>query len=696
MIADLRHRTGERIQDRYEIEGELGAGAFGTVYRCRDTELETLVAIKELHVLDDPNLPGDGRALALAQFRREAIHLSHLRHPHIVSGHYQPHGGTWLICPVCGLSFRGAPTCPDHNAPPIVVRQRHYLVMEYIDGPDLETAASRSGGVLPIEATCEYLRQIAEALKMIHARGWVHRDIKPENIRLRRQTNDAVLLDFGIATESGEAGEFSTRAQRHTQGGGTLGYAPDTPNERRFPDARSDIHALGMTMYRLLSGSDPLEPDDLSAMRRARPSDFNRNISAPLDDLILRCINRDPNVRPQSAAEFLVDLNAIAKGPEKAATTTLQSTLSSPSTALAAPFSWDSGESSGNLTQLVKSCDKYPREAVEYLFNGDFGVWLEGNGRADIARRAGEIRREYASQRAQGLEAFIQFSGVLPPPQLRVTPEAIDFGIVQMGTARSLNLHVENSGRGHLFGRLKSRYSHLEFPPAFDGNAVDLPFAVNASGLMRGEYEGDITIDSSGGEVRVPFRFTLHRKRSPIPFFSVVLWSLLGMLSGLMLRTLPFAHEASGRGHDWLSSSFDFGAFDQRWAVSILFGFAMWASLMLLIVGEATRKKSCGIFLSGTLAAGSLAIVALTAAPQIIVAGDEALRPLTHDLVQSWAGGGWMSCGAIAGAIYGTLRRSRDVFTTRLWQIAAGWAVSMMILLMIILSIVASGLPPVE
>src|SRR4028119_171574 len=130
MTAYLRHLSGELIQDRYEIISVLGSGAFGTVYKCCDLELNTLVAIKELHVLPSTDGSSSEREEALAQFRREAFNLSNLRHPHIMSGHYQPHSGTWLVCPVCGYAFRGSPTCPEHGAAAIGGRQPPQLVVE--------------------------------------------------------------------------------------------------------------------------------------------------------------------------------------------------------------------------------------------------------------------------------------------------------------------------------------------------------------------------------------------------------------------------------------------------------------------------------------------------------------------------------------------------------------------------------------
>src|SRR5690606_20424575 len=113
-------------------------------------------------------------------------------------------------------------------------------------------------------------------------------------------------------------GEFTTRAIRHTQGGGTLGYAPDSPAERRNPDARSDIHALGMTLYRLVSGRDPQEFDELAQMRRFPPSTFNRAISPALDELIQASIDSDPARRPQNAAEFARELDELEKPEPRA------------------------------------------------------------------------------------------------------------------------------------------------------------------------------------------------------------------------------------------------------------------------------------------------------------------------------------------------------------------------------------------
>jgi serine/threonine protein kinase len=677
MIAALQHRAGELIQERYEVLGVLGSGAFGTVYQCRDLELNALVAIKELHVLDEPRTVGNERTLALDQFRSEALHLSNLRHPNIVSGHYQPHNGTWLICPVCGFAFKGTPACPVHNAEPIVLKQRNYLVMEYLDGPNLSQAAERAGGVLSIELALRYIRQTAEALKMIHARGWVHRDVKPENIRVRAATDEAVLLDFGIATESGAAGDFSTRAQRHTHGGGTLGYAPDSTTERRHPDARSDVHALGMTLYRMVSGRDPLESDELAELRKFAPRYFNTKITPALEDLILRAINADASRRPADGGAFLCELDALDGTKTQAQLDTLaahpQSTPSLP-VPLNKELEFRSGERASTLRELATLCDHHPEEARELLFDGHLEKWLLENNRGILARRAREIREKY-TRRARGLEAFLQATGEVAPPQLRADAGLLDFGEIEAGQTKTRHLNLRNPGRGHLFGVLRASHHSLHVPGEFDGNNVSIPVTLDARRLQRGAYSGSLIVDSSSGELTIPFRAQIT-KTTDAALSTVVFWSCIGMLGAFALRTLPLASQSSTPGWTWLSWQQN----PHSWPAAPLFGLVFLGVLAPFIAGESLRRKSCSFALSVGLFTLFMSLLCGVLGLEILIGGDGVLRPVMEPLARNWAAGAWMFAGGVLGAAYGTLRRWSDIFSPRLVQILFGWLAAMAIL----------------
>lgn len=671
MIATLSHRVGETIQDRYEIEKELGSGAFGTVYKCRDLELNIVVAIKELHVLDDPSRAGDERERALEMFRREAIHLSQLHHPHIVSGHYQPHAGVWLICPVCGIAFKGAPTCPEHHARPIILRQRNYLVMEYLDGPDLARAAENEGGVLPIPLALRLIRQTAEALKQVHGRGWVHRDIKPENIRLRTALDEAVLLDFGIATESGAAGDFTTRAVRHTQGGGTLGYAPDSPSERRNPDARSDIHALGMTLYQIVSGRDPQEPEQLAKMRSGLPSAFNRAVIPALDELIRTSISSVPSQRPQNAQEFLEALDALENPvPVPVSTSPVsdaqQSTLPVPS------LKFYANEEPQNVEQLIELCDRRPAEAREYLYSGHLETWLELHGRPDLARHAREIPQRYL-KRERGLEAWMQATGVVPPPDLVVHPLLLDFGVLKPGEKSTQHLQLRNPGRGFLFGILEASHRSAQLPTEFDGNVATLPVLVDAARLKGGEHLGEITIDSSAGETRVPFRVVVEGANEKNSVATILFWALIGMLGGFTVRTLPFMGTAPMPGWGWISSS----QIVSWWPVSPLVGMGFFLALCPYLLSESVRRRSCSVSLLLLLLALLLSGFSGLAGTEILRTGDLLFKPFLFELAHEWAAGGWLFVGGVLGACYGTLRQWNVIFSKRLGLIPIGWLVAM-------------------
>ena len=660
MIAFLQHRAGELIDDRYIVRHILGSGAFGTVYLCSDRELDTEVAVKELHVLDDPKTVAHERGAALEKFRAEAVNLSRLRHPHIVSGHYEPHVGTWLACPICGFTFLGSPRCPDHNAEPVVLKARHYLVMEYLDGPDLDAAARAAGGALPIPQALHYIHQIASALKLIHARNLIHRDIKPENIRLRASAgqagDDAVLLDFGIAGESGTEGDFGTRVHRHTTGGGTFGYAPDSPAERRHPDARSDIHALGMTLYRLISGRDPLVDAELSELRRRRPRELNAAVSPALDSLVVRSISSEPNERPRDAAAWLAELDAVISPPAIAP---------APSHLPAIAFTFRSGQAARDVTSLVKLLDTHRAEAKDYLYSGELATWLSRIGRTDLAARAREVVDEYPDRRYQGLEAFAQNAGA-PAPVLEVWPRTLDFGVMAPDARRTITVKLQNTGRGHLFGFLRSGDAGLDFEEGFEGNRHAIPVVLDARTLPAGDWRGAITVDSSSGEIVIPCVAQIRARDRLGAAFLVWGWAMSGTLGGWALRSLPFASQNGG----WLGDDFA-GASPSMF----IFGAVAWALLLVLVVGEAVRRKSWAFLFSSGVAALPVAIIGGACALPLLQLGDAALQTFAGDFLQlaSPAVWSWALFGGLVGAIYGTLWCARDLFTSRILVVLLGW-----------------------
>jgi eukaryotic-like serine/threonine-protein kinase len=309
----LRHDVGDVIQNRYAVRQVLGAGAFGTVYRVEETigaRLLTL-ACKEMHVLDDPQTARPERAEALRLFQEEAYVLQTLRHPHIPAAHFEPVAGVWLACPVCGRTFRGVRQCPDHGSALQVIKERYYLIMDFIEGPDLEQMIEANGGQSLDEVrVIDWALQVCDALEVVHKTGLSHRDIKPANIKIQQATGQAMLIDFGLVKPSTIAGGYGTVLQSAGAGVGTLGYAPSSPQEQAHPDARTDILALGMTLYRLLTGRDPTDPQDLETMRHRRPRELNAVLTPALDEIIIKATQVEAERRYADVAALRKDLQA--------------------------------------------------------------------------------------------------------------------------------------------------------------------------------------------------------------------------------------------------------------------------------------------------------------------------------------------------------------------------------------------------
>lgn len=266
---------------RYEVLSLLGEGAMGQVYLARHRELGRNEAIKVLR----PHVAQDERFVA--RFRREARATNRLHHPNIVAMH----------------DFGRLPD------------GRFYLSMEYANGESL-AALMRDGGTLPFVRALRIMAQLAAALEHAHSRGVLHRDLKPPNLMLtQHRGKDDVLkvLDFGVSKIiSADYNESIMVSQDGIVFGTPLYMAPEQ-FYKHPDDPRSDIYAIGCIAYELVAGEPPFTgsiPDVVRAhVEKAppRPSDNapRGDVDAELDEIVLRCLEKAPDKRYQSAGELL-------------------------------------------------------------------------------------------------------------------------------------------------------------------------------------------------------------------------------------------------------------------------------------------------------------------------------------------------------------------------------------------------------
>ena len=283
----MRFASGDRLGP-FEILSPVGAGGMGEVYRARDTRLDRTVAIK---LLPSELLNAPGRRIE--RFRREALAIARITHPHI-----------------CTLHDVG------EDGPAI------FLVMEYVEGVTL--AARLQDGPLPLALALRSAIQIADALDHAHRHGVVHADLKPGNIML---TRDSVkLLDFGLAKlkeRDEEAPVDATKSERLTQVGsiaGTVLYMAPEQIEGREVDGRTDIFAFGVVLFEMLSGRRPFAGKSraslMAAIVDAEPpalSSLQSRAPAALERLIRRCLAKDPEDRWQTARDMAAELRWIVE-----------------------------------------------------------------------------------------------------------------------------------------------------------------------------------------------------------------------------------------------------------------------------------------------------------------------------------------------------------------------------------------------
>ena len=269
-----------RVFHNYRVEQELGRGGWATVYRGQDTKLDRPVAIKVLH----PSYAVDPKRIA--RFRNEAKALARLRHDNIVLVHDY---------------IEADPTT-------------HLIVMEYVDGTTLAERL-QDRGALPEAEALHLFRDMVHAVGYAHENGIIHRDVNPHNIMVTRD-GMAKVTDFGISRMLG--------AERMTQAGmvlGTLHYMAPEQLERGQIDQRTDIYAMGATLYQMVTGRKPFQEfqhdkivlmDQICEGTYPDPLGFVPTLSATTQGIIHRTMAHRPRRRFARTDDILASLDRAA------------------------------------------------------------------------------------------------------------------------------------------------------------------------------------------------------------------------------------------------------------------------------------------------------------------------------------------------------------------------------------------------
>ena len=270
----------------FEIQGRLGAGGMGAVYRARDLRLDRSVALKVLA----PR--GELSATSRQRFEREARAISQLSHPHI-----------------CTLFDIGQSESPAGDGP------LDFLVMELLRGKTLD--ATLKDGPLPLQTAVRYAFEMADALDCAHRQGIVHRDLKPQNVMVI--ASGVKLLDFGLASSSPSSFGSPTEAKALTHPGlmiGTVQYMAPEQIQGREADARADLFSLGLVLYEMLTGSRAFDRDGivetLHAVLHDEPPPLPEHVAPSLAAIVGHCLEKDRERRFQSALDLMFALNALA------------------------------------------------------------------------------------------------------------------------------------------------------------------------------------------------------------------------------------------------------------------------------------------------------------------------------------------------------------------------------------------------
>jgi tetratricopeptide (TPR) repeat protein/predicted Ser/Thr protein kinase len=271
-------QPGALLGQRYEILQILGEGGMGAVYKARDRELNRMVALKVIR----PDLAGS--QAIIDRFKQELLLSTQVTHKNVIR--------IYDLNEAEGMKF---------------------ITMEYVEGEDLR-ALMKQKKLTPQEAV-EIMQQVCRALEAAHSVGIIHRDLKPQNV-MRDKVGRILVMDFGLARTLEGDGMTQTGALV-----GTMDYMSPEQALGKELDQRSDLFALGLIFYELLTGKMPYKADSVVAsllkrtQERAAPvSSHDGSIPKQLSDIVSHCMEPDVKLRYQTAAEILADLDAWQGG----------------------------------------------------------------------------------------------------------------------------------------------------------------------------------------------------------------------------------------------------------------------------------------------------------------------------------------------------------------------------------------------
>jgi len=459
--GDQALRPGQTMNDgQYRILRQLGKGGMGAIYLAANTQaFDRSCVIKEMLAYYEAGEEQEARE----RFEREAKTLAALKHPGIPDMYgYFSEGG--------------------HN----------YIVMEYIEGANLKEGLSHEDGQgrpvkgqpQPVGEVLRYgieICRVLEYLANITPEPFVHNDIKPANIIIDRNSDQAVLVDFGTAKVRYALDSGGQVGVRQSDVYGTVGYAPPEQYQGRS-EPKSDVYALAATMYHLLTDDDP----------RDHPFKFPRlaDVPAGLRRVLEKTLATDVNKR-LSAAEFRRQLEAV----RAARSGTLQ------------PLSFPQGEIATTVTGVLDLSIKYWDYARRILYDGSLDAWLRNSlYNPIVADQAKEATRHYPKDPDAGLDSFLRaLNPRLPKPQVRVIDHELEFGDLELGESTKVLLSIVNTGPAGAHGEIEVSTGWLR-PAVHDfglgpHDREDLEiYVTNTGGLAPGQrYRGIVTLRPAGG-----------------------------------------------------------------------------------------------------------------------------------------------------------------------------------------------------